>query len=219
MFDQDSFKASIDSFFVEDISQLQGVWKRLGRCIGSDDLSEVSEVIWIQIGENFTDFRSPYENTSTPNLLHQIDRLQVFSGTLTVAKGKATFTHDFHLPRDKCIDPDRSTLILLGEFLIELGDDFMEIWQRINKAQSLQDSTHADQLLTPKHEQQHLNHNVAGPTFQVAQVKDLAIGVWQLPTPGGVLLKRSGGTWAVRARIGDERDALLCLETLVRLSK
>ena len=115
---------------------LTGAWVRSARAYGGGPPSECSDVVWVQVGPWFTDFRLPRPGASGT---HPYDRARAFSGVLGVRQAEGTtaaveWHHD--LDTDGAADggsaatPDAGTLVLAGGLLVETGDGYVEWWSR-----------------------------------------------------------------------------------------
>ena len=115
---------------------LTGAWVRSARTYGGGPPSECSDVVWVQVGPWFADFRLPRPGASST---HPYDRARAFSGVLDVRHAEGTTaTVEWHhdLDTDHADDgpgdaaPDAGTLALGGGLLIETGEGYVEWWSR-----------------------------------------------------------------------------------------
>ncbi len=195
-------------------AQLQGVWKRIGRQLGNDPLTEVTDVTWIQFGHQFVDFRVPNDPTTPADQHHWLDAQQVFSGTLNLDHGTATFTHDFEVTSQTRPELDRSALLLFGDYLFEIGSDFLEVWKRthhtaIGSAFNVTDRSDRDNIQLDPHALMVNKEKVV-----LISAGDVAIGTWETPSSGSALFKRSSHIWEIIATVGDASFSQRCLDEL-----
>lgn len=204
----------VSEVFANDTAQLQGVWKRLGRQLGDDPLTEVTDVTWIQFGHRYVDFRVPHDLTTPAEQHHWLDAQQAFSGTLDLDHGTATFTHDFEVSSQTRPELDRSTLLLFGDYLFELGLDFLEVWKRTRytEAEARVDVTEKSEC---RYTQFEPHTNVDGnDTVDLVLAGDLAIATWTTLSSGSALFRRSDERWVVVATVGDDSVVQRCLDEL-----
>jgi hypothetical protein len=108
-----------------ELPDVQGAWRRDGRCIDGGPWEEVSEVLWLQVGSSFCDLRTSRPGVATA---HGLDLPQAFAGTVDVEDGVITFRHDLDsLHRDPA-HPDVSTVHRIAEAMYERGPGFEERW-------------------------------------------------------------------------------------------
>lgn len=175
-------------------------------------MREISQVIWLQLGTIFADFRVHPESNASPNWL---DRSQAFSGRLSVEGDLATWHHDLECPSLGREVPDQAALKLDGDLLIEEGTDYVEHWTLLD---SLSESGNfVAELYAPS------DTPNAGPTNEaiiarVVSVGGSAIGLWHLPQRGAALL-RNGRQWEIVSQIGDKTGAASIEELLRSLSE
>jgi hypothetical protein len=121
---------------------MEGAWVRSARAYGSGPPGECSDVIWIQVGEWFADFRLPRPGGTAS---HPFDRAHAFSGVLEVLDSSGTsatvaWHHDLdtdHTSTDASGEgasgddsADAGHLSLGGGLLVESGDGYVEWWSR-----------------------------------------------------------------------------------------
>lgn len=115
---------------------LTGAWVRSARTYGGGPPTECSDVVWVQVGPWFADFRLPRPGASST---HPYDRARAFSGVLDVRHAEGTtatveWHHDLDTDRADSgpgdAGPDAGTLVLGGGLLIETGEGYVEWWSR-----------------------------------------------------------------------------------------
>jgi hypothetical protein len=123
---------------LEVLPWMDGAWVRSARAYGGGPPGECSDVVWVQVGRWFADFRLPRPGVSAS---HPFDRVHAFSGVLEVFDAVGTsatvrWHHDLdtdHTASDGPGDggsPDAGRLALGGGLLVESGDDYVEWWRR-----------------------------------------------------------------------------------------
>jgi hypothetical protein len=132
-------------------------------------MEEISDVLWLQVGRYFCDLRTPMPgNVAT----HTLDLTQAFAGTVQVADGHITFTHDLDsLERDPA-HPDVSTLHRVGETMYERGPGFEERWMRVSLPGD--EAAAAERRATGER-----------PLARIVRVGCLALAVWGGRIPDG----------------------------------
>jgi hypothetical protein len=108
-----------------ELADVQGAWRRDGRCVDGGPWQEVSDVLWLQVGAHFCDLRTAVGG-STPT--HTLDLPQAFAGSVEVARGGITFRHDLDSLRRDPAHPDVSTVHRIAEVMYERGPGFEERW-------------------------------------------------------------------------------------------
>ena len=106
---------------------LQGVWRREVRAVPGQPMSEVSTVVWAQVGTWFADVREPHRDGEH---LSYLDEAQAFSGVVRCNGGTVTWRHDLDTRPRPPGHEDSATVELQGEVLIERGADYEERWRR-----------------------------------------------------------------------------------------
>jgi hypothetical protein len=107
------------------LPDVQGAWRRDGRCVDGGPWEEVSDVLWLQVGGHFCDLRTPLPGALSA---HGLDLPQAFGGRVEVADGVITFHHDLDTVRRDPAHPDVSTVHRIGEVMYERGPGFEERW-------------------------------------------------------------------------------------------
>jgi hypothetical protein len=107
------------------LPDVQGAWRRDGRCLDGGPWEEVSDVLWLQVGSHFCDLRTALPGTPSA---HGLDLPQAFGGRVEVAEGVITFHHDLDTVRRDHARPDVSTVHRLAEAMYERGPGFEERW-------------------------------------------------------------------------------------------
>lgn len=107
------------------LRDVQGAWRRDGRRLHGAPWEEVSDVLWLQVGQLFCDVRTARQGRVPTE---ELDLPQAFGGTIEVAAGDIAFHHDLDsLSRDPA-HPDVSTVHRVGETMYERGPGFEERW-------------------------------------------------------------------------------------------
>lgn len=111
---------------------LTGAWVRTARAFGDGPPGECSDVVWVQAGPWFADFRLPRPGAAPD---HPFDQRHAFSGILEVRQAvdtSATVAWHHDLDTDSRPDdpPDAGHLALGGGLLVESGDGYVEWWSR-----------------------------------------------------------------------------------------
>jgi hypothetical protein len=108
-----------------ELIDLQGAWRRNGRTFTQGSLSEVADVLWLQVGRYLCDLRT---GNSQANGTHILDQSQAFSGSVLVQGGAISFHHDLDsLPRDPA-HPDEGTVHRIRDVMYERGRGYEERW-------------------------------------------------------------------------------------------
>jgi hypothetical protein len=152
-----------------DLADVQGAWRRDGRCVDGGPCEEVSDVLWLQVGGHFCDLRTVLSGST---VTHTLDLPQAFGGRVEVAQGTITFHHDLDSMCRDPAHPDVSTVYLTLEAMYERGPGFEERWV-------LSSGPNAPCGLA---ERKGADGNVLA---RIARVGDVALAVWGGPEPGG----------------------------------
>jgi hypothetical protein len=107
------------------LPDVQGAWRRDGRCVDGGPWEEVSDVLWLQVGSHFCDLRTALPGAPSA---HGLDLPQAFGGRVEVADGVITFHHDLDTMRRNPAHPDVSTVHRIDEAMYERGPGFEERW-------------------------------------------------------------------------------------------
>lgn len=97
-------------------SQFVGAWKRVSLALGDGPPSEDSHVVWVQSDERYADVRVG-------------PRPDAFAGTADWDGETMTWHHEIDVRPGR--PPDRGRLTFDHDFLVERGDGYVEVWQRI----------------------------------------------------------------------------------------
>jgi hypothetical protein len=165
-----------------DLGDLQGAWRRDGRTLtedpfAEDPLTEVADVLWLQVGRHFCDLRTPWAGTEST---HVLDQPQAFSGTVRVSAGAISFHHDLDsLPRDPA-HPDEGTVHRQADVMFERGPGFEERW--------VVASSPGDEVGLAE-----LRPSNAAPQVRLIRIGAVALAVWGHPTPGGAQFTQGNG--------------------------
>ncbi len=184
-----------------ELTDVQGAWRRDGRRIGNGPMEEVSEVLWLQVGRHFCDLRTPLGDNVTTNTL---DVVQAFAGTVEVAGGDVTFSHDLDsLERDPA-HPDVSTLHRVARAMYERGPGFEEHWVLA--------SLPGDEVGVAE------RRETGGRSLaRIVRVGGIALAVWGGPIPGGSRYAARDGWEPGGASCGSD-DALGIDDAVVALA-
>jgi hypothetical protein len=117
---------------------MDGAWVRSARAFGGGPPDECSDVVWVQVGRWFADFRMPRPGAPAN---HPFDRAHAFSGVLEVldtvgTSATVTWHHDLDSEQATASGsgdaggPDAGHLALAGGVLVESGDGYVEWWSR-----------------------------------------------------------------------------------------
>jgi hypothetical protein len=164
---------------------LQGVWRRESRTLASQPLSEVSRVVWVQVGDWFADVRDPQSNGEG---LSYLDEAQAFSGVVRWADGTVKWQHDLDTKLRTPGHEDSAVVERVGELLIERGPDYEERWRR-------------DEQPGPVAV---LERRTAGGslTARLVSVGDVSVTVWAGRSSGGAAVRFAGDGWEVETCVG-----------------
>ena len=183
------------------LAEVQGAWRRQGRCLDTGSWAEVSDVLWLQVGRHFCDVRSPLPGGDST---HPLDLSQAFSGTVEVTAGDIAFFHDIDTVRRDPSHPDQSSVHRAGSVLLERGPGFEERWSLVSLPG---DPVAVAELWPPD------DPAAGNPVARVVLVGDLGLAVWSGRTPGGASYsKTSLGEPGWRG----PRDDTLGLDEVVR---
>lgn len=162
-----------------DLPDVQGAWRRDGRCLDGGPWEEVSEVLWLQAGSSFCDLRTSRPGVASGQML---DLPQAFAGTVEVEDGVITFRHDLDsLHRDPA-HPDVSTVHRIAEAMYERGPGFEERWVLSSE---------------PDHPRALAERSADDGSVlaRIVRVGTVALAVWGGPDPGGARCADRDG-WA-----------------------
>jgi hypothetical protein len=184
-----------------ELVDLQGGWRRDGRTLGDSASSEVTDVLWLQVGRYFCDLRIPRPGPDPTNVL---DLAQAFSGTVTLATGAISFRHDLDsLARDPA-HPDEGTVHRQHDVMYERGIGFEERW--------VMTTSPSDAVGVA--ERPSSNAAPATPLARLVRIGPLALAVWAGQTPGGA--QYNGHQEWTRQRVLHECDESLQVDGAVR---
>jgi hypothetical protein len=162
-----------------DLEDVQGAWRRDGRCIDGGPWEEVSDVLWLQVGSHFCDLRMSRPGAT---VAHGLDLPQAFAGRVEVAQGAITFRHDLDSLRRDPAHPDVSTVHRITEVMYERGPGFEERW-----------------VLSPEPEHPRVLAERSGADgtllARIVRVGTVALVVWGGVEPGGARCDERDG-WA-----------------------
>ncbi len=161
-----------------DLPDVQGAWRRDGRCLDGGPWEEVSDVLWLQVGSHFCDLRTALPGATS---LHGLDLPQAFGGHVEVASGAITFRHDLDSMHRDPAHPDVSTVHRIADAMYERGPGFEERWvlsSRPDDPCALAERDGANGILA-----------------RIVRVGAVALAVWGGPEPGGARYAE-GEHWA-----------------------
>lgn len=158
-------------------------FRRVGRSIGGAELIEVTDVLWLQVGEMFADIRFPKIGSASEVSL---DLPQAFSGSVAVEGSLITWTHDMDTLERPPGKIDDGTFEWQDHILLEIGEDYVEHWDSLGQPQ---DSP--GQVAEYREPVEELSRSTppAALRSRVVRVGSLAVAVWSSPFPGGALLE------------------------------
>jgi hypothetical protein len=187
---------------------LTGAWVRQARSFDGGPPAECSDVVWLQVGSWFADFRLPRPGRRAT---HPFDIAHAFSGKIDVAdtsEGRATVTwrHDLDTLDHEDEDPDTARVVLSGRVLVESGEGYVEWWGRPDDA----DLDVAGVVLDYQGRGAGAESRKEEVTARVVCVDQMAVAVWSGPGAGGVWCSAAGdweprrvvGTWGATADVG-----------------
>lgn len=170
-------------------------FRRVGRSIGDAELVEVTDVLWLQVGEMFADIRFPRAGSSSTISL---DLSQAFSGFVAIAGSLITWTHDMDTIERPPGKIDDGTFEWEGDILLEVGEDYVEHWDSLGQPQG--SPGQVAEYRGPMEERQ--GHTPAAALHsRIVRVGSLAVAVWSSPFPGGALLE-ADPQWHVVNEVG-----------------
>jgi hypothetical protein len=152
-----------------DLPDVQGAWRRDGRCVDGAPWDEVSDVLWLQVGSHFCDLRTRLAGATS---VHGLDLPQAFGGRVEVARGAITFHHDLDSMQRDPAHPDVSTVHRVADAMYERGPRFEERWV----LSSLPDDARA------LAERSGVDGDVVA---RIVRVGAVALAVWGGMEPGG----------------------------------
>ena len=162
-----------------DLPDVQGAWRRDGRCLDGGPWEEVSDVLWLQVGSNFCDLRTALPGAPSA---HGLDLPQAFGGRVEVAHGAITFHHDLDTMRRNPARPDVSTVHRIAQVMYERGPGFEERWVLSSGPDdpcAVAERSGAD----------------GSPLARIVRIGAVALAVWGGSTPGGAR-STDGDGWA-----------------------
>ena len=165
---------------------LQGVWRRELRSVDGRPGSEVSRVVWAQVGEWFADVRQPQGEGAE---LTYLDEAQAFSGVIRCsAEAVVTWRHDLDtMPRAPGHE-DSAEVHRDGEVLIERGPRYEERWCRDGQPGPVA----VLERRSPR----------GAVVARLVSVGDVSVAVWAGRRPGGAALRFADGGWEVETFVG-----------------
>ncbi len=162
-----------------DLPDVQGAWRRDGRCVDGGPWEEVSDVLWLQVGPHFCDLRTARRGARSA---HRLDLPQAFGGRVAVADGVITFNHDLDTVCRDPAHPDVSTVHRIAEAMYERGPGFEERWVL---------SSGADDPRAVAE----WNGTDGSATARIVRIGTVALAVWGGSAPGGARFTEGDG-WA-----------------------
>ena len=161
-----------------ELRDVQGAWRRDGRCIDGGPWAEVSDVLWLQVGSHFCDLRTPRPGSPSA---HGLDLPQAFGGRVELTRGAITFRHDLDSVRRDPAQPDVSTVHRIADAMYERGPGFEERWV-------LASGPDDPCALAER-------HGADGVEARIVRIGTVALAVWGGPQPGGARYAENDG-WA-----------------------
>jgi hypothetical protein len=180
-------------------ARAQGAWVRCGLAVGDGPLREMSDVLWLQVGDYFADLRVPRPASEGGRalggdvLVNALNAPRAFSGTVHGTGDTLVWRHDLDTMVVRLDHDDEAVVLRFADLLVEAGAGFVERWQAV--------STEA-----PTGQVYERRTVAAGAVdARVLRIGDDAIALWAAPARGGVRLRRHDGEWEVQARVGAQR--------------
>jgi hypothetical protein len=213
------------------LTSCSGAWERRGRSIADGARTEPSLVVWLQVGDVFTDIRLP-----RPTLYrsHPLDGAQAFSGTLRLEDGVAMWRHDLDTARRLPGQLDRATIEQHGSEVVESGEGYVEYWRRCAPGNAREAAIEMRVASGPL--DLDAPGGAVGPLVaRLVRVGAYATAVWSVPKAGGCLFERrpflyTGGAaltagsgllrrWAVVGLVGSPVGGRAALAALAALDE
>jgi hypothetical protein len=169
-----------------ELGDLQGAWRREGRSLSDGPPAEVADVLWLQVGRNFCDLRTPFSQSEAANIL---DTPQAFSGTVQVDEGAISFHHDLDSLRRDPAHPDAGTVHRKEGVMFERGPGFEERWVLVSRPGDR--IGHAE-----------LRRGGSALAARLLRVGPVALAVWGGASPGGAHYTEERG-WGAARSLGD----------------
>jgi hypothetical protein len=180
------------------IARAQGAWIRCGLAVGDGPLREMSDVLWLQVGDYFADLRVPRRAPEGGRalggnvMLNALNAPRAFSGTVRGHGDRLVWSHDLDT---MAVVPDRNdgaVVLQFADLLVEAGAGYVERWQAAASGEGPAGTVH---------ERRNLDSGLVDA--RMLCLGDDAVAVWAVPARGGARLRRrGGGTWLVDARVG-----------------
>jgi hypothetical protein len=162
-----------------ELPDVQGAWRRDGRCIDGGPWEEVSDVLWLQVGACFCDLRTALPGAPSA---HGLDLPQAFGGRVAVAVGVITFHHDLDTMNRDPAHPDVSSVHRIAEAMYERGPGFEERW--------VLSSAPDDPCAVAER-----NGADGSAVARIVRIGTVALAVWGGSAPGGARFTDGEG-WA-----------------------
>jgi hypothetical protein len=191
------------------LAWLDGAWVRHRRSLDGGLPIECSDVVWLQWGPWFADFRLPRPGRRAE---HHFDLAHAFSGRLAVAEAgdplgpgaAVVWHHDLDTAPPPGGEPDGGRLTLRGELLVETGVGYVEWWRRPDG----RPSASAGLVL------EHRGPGGEGPVVaRTVCVDGMAVAVWA-GEPGGGAWCSAQANWEPGRLVGGRPEALGIVEAL-----
>jgi hypothetical protein len=170
---------------------LTGAWVRTARAYGDGPPGECSDVVWVQAGPWFADFRLPRPGAAPA---HPFDQSHAFSGVLEVRSAVDTsatvaWRHDLDTDSRHDDTPDAGQLALAGGLLVESGDGYVEWWSRPSAVPGGPDPSAGAWVV------EHRDPAVDTVDARMVCADGMAVAVWAGEHPGGAWCDPTSG-WA-----------------------
>lgn len=148
-------------------------------------MSEVSRVVWVQVGNRFADVRQPLHDGLH---LSYLDDAQAFSGVARLDDATVTWQHDLDTKPRGPAHQDSAAIERDGEILIERGTDYEERWCRegqLGPAAVLEQRAADGKIVS-----------------RVVSIGEVSVTVWAGIQPGGAELRLTERGWEVETLAG-----------------
>jgi hypothetical protein len=167
---------------------IAGAFVRAGRCIGDGELEEPSEVLFLSVPPWYADLRQLRGDD-----VHaaDLDRSQAFSGSISAERGEVTWGHDLDTTTRYEHGVDRAPVRIEQGDLVEVGEDYLEHWRRIDAGDGLA-------AVATRHDPE-----------RTLVARAVVIGTLALVVgnDGGARLERgASGTWQLKGVVGVAPD-------------
>jgi hypothetical protein len=195
------------------LAWLDGAWIRHSRSLGGGLPTECSDVVWLQWGRWFADFRLPRPGRQA---VDQFDVAHAFSGRLAVTEAgdpvgpgaTVLWHHDLDTAPPPGGEPDGGQLTVRGELLVETGDGYIEWWQRPEGRPPVSPA-----LVLERRGPAGGGTDHGAVVARTVCVDGMAVAVWAGEPGGGAWCSAESG-WQPGRLVGAPPDALGIVEAL-----